>query len=77
MRSRPPEFLHSLSLRKLRKELQDVCQEAMRLSRSQGTQRGDRDITLNFTSKDYIALQKRRDTIIDKIKTVWNMEEIK
>jgi len=73
MKARPPEFLHSISLRKLRKDLQDVCQEAIRLSRT----KGPNEIKLNFTGKDYIALQKRRDTIIEKIKTVWNMEEIK
>ena len=39
--------------------------------------KGPNEIKLNFTGKDYIALQKRRDTIIEKIKTVWNMEEIK
>ena len=73
MRARPPEFLHSLSIRKLRKDLQDVCQQAMRLSRT----KGQNEVKLNFTGKDYLELQKRRDSIINKIRTVWNMEEIK
>jgi hypothetical protein len=74
MRARPPEFLHSLSLRKLRKDLQETCQAAMRLSRNKVA---GQETKLNFTGKDYLELQKRRDKIIDKIRTIWNMEEIR
>lgn len=74
MRARHPEFLHSLSLRKLRKDLQETCQAAIRLSRNKVA---GQDTKLNFNSKDYLELQKRRDAIIAKIKALWNMEEIR
>jgi hypothetical protein len=46
----------------------------MRLSRNKVA---GQETKLNFSGKDYLELQQRRDAIIRKIRTIWNMEEIR
>jgi len=76
MKSRPPEFLHSITIRKLRMQLRDVCQECLRVSRVKSSVRGVRDIALDYSTKEYAELARRRDKLISEIKTLWNSEAL-
>ena len=76
MRARPPEFLHSITIRKLRMQLRDVCQQCLRASRLKGALRGTRDITYDYSTKEYAELARKRDQIISEIKTIWNSEAL-
>jgi hypothetical protein len=76
MRTRPASFLHDPHLMSLRKQLADVCSEAIKIARlPKGTGKGTYEAVYDFNKPEYTKLLFQREVILGKIKAYWNGEK--
>jgi len=73
MKARPPEFMQNPSLLALRKQLSDICTEALAIAKlPKGSGKGSYESSYDFNSPEYTKLLFKREIVLEKIRKLWN-----
>jgi 23S rRNA U2552 (ribose-2'-O)-methylase RlmE/FtsJ len=71
MKRRPAHFMHRPDVEALRKELAQICTQALKIARKASKVEGER-FTYDFTSEEYTRLLYRRENVLRKLRAIWN-----